>query len=144
MHGHVNYIAVLVAAIIAMIIGVAWFSRALFGTLWMRIIGADKLTREDLDRMQQEVKPLFAVMFIGTLFSAAVLARFIAWTSLESMGGGLQVAFWAWIGFAVPYALGEAIFGGKDKDLLWPTFFVQAGHRLISLLAMGAIIGVWR
>lgn len=144
-HGHVNYIAILTAAIAGMAIGFVWFSPALFGNLWMRIIGADKLTREELGRRQQEVKPYFAVMFIGTLISSAVLAKLITWTgAISLLGGGLRVAVWVWIGFALPYALGEAIFGGRDKDLLWPTFFVQAGHRLVALLVMGAILGVWR
>ncbi len=47
------------------------------------------------------------------------------------------------LGFAVPCALGEGIFGGRGKKLIWPTILVQSGHRLVALLATGAILGAW-
>lgn len=142
-HGHVNYFAVLTAAIVSVVIGFVWYSRPVFGTLWWRIIGYDKLTKAEIEKMQKEIAPYFAVIFIASFIGAAVLARFIAWLGMATLGGGLRVAFWAWLGFVFPLTLGNALFGGKDKSLIWPMFLVQAVHELFVLLAAGAILGAW-
>jgi uncharacterized protein DUF1761 len=143
MQGHVNYLAVLAAAVASMVIGFVWYSLPAFGSLWMRIIGKDKLSKAEAEQMQKDTKPYFAYMFIAAFMGAAVLARFIAWFGVTTLGGGLHIGFLAWLGFAVPIALGNALFSGRDKSLVWPMFFVQAGHELAGLLVTGAILGVW-
>jgi hypothetical protein len=93
--------------------------------------------------MQEEIRPYFVVIFIASFIGAAVLARFIVWLGMATLGGGLRVAFWAWLGFVFPLTLGNALFGGKGKDLILPTLFVQTVHELFVLLASGAILGAW-
>jgi len=143
MHAHVNYLAVLAAAVVSMVIGFVWYSPAVFGNLWMRIIGKDKISKAEAEQMQKDTKPYFAFMFIAAFAGAAILARFIVWLGVTTLGGGLRIGFLAWLGFAVPIALGNALFSGKDKSLVWPMFFVQAGHELAGLLVTGAILGMW-
>ncbi|HUJ17448.1 MAG TPA: DUF1761 domain-containing protein [Nitrospirota bacterium] len=140
---HVNYLAVLVASLAGMAVGSLWYSRSLFGTLWMRIIGQDKLTKAEIDQMQKDVRPYFVVMFVVTFMGAAVLARFIVWFGPASVAGGISIGFWSWLGFEIPVIAGNALFSGKEKDLLLPLFLVQAGHHFIALMVMGAILGAW-
>jgi len=143
-NGHVNYIAVLVAAIASMGIGFAWFSKSLFGNLWMKIIGQDGLDKLAVEQMQKAVKPYFIVTFLATLITSAVLARIIVWLGLTSTGGGISTGFWIWLGFALPYAFTDAVFSGKDKSRMWPLFLIQAGYRFVNLLIAGAILGTWQ
>ncbi len=139
----VNYLAVLAAAVAAMIVGFIWYSPGVFGNLWLRIIGKDKLDKAELEEMQQESRLYFAVMFVATFIGASVLARFIVWLGAATLGGGLRVGFWAWLGFAFPLTVGEALFSGKEAGLKWPLFLVRVGHHLAGLLVMGAILGAW-
>lgn len=143
MYGYVNYLAVLVAAIAAMIVGFVWYSPGVFGNIWMKIIGKDKLGNAEREKMQKNIRPYFAIMFIATFIGAAVLAWFIVWLEAATLGGGLRVGFCAWLGFALPFATGDALFSGRDKSLIRPMFLVQAGHHLAGLLVMGAILGAW-
>jgi hypothetical protein len=143
MYPHVNYLAVFAASVASMVIGFVWYSRPLFGTLWMRIIGKDKVSKAEAEQMQKDVQPYFALIYIAAFIGAAVLARFMVWLGAATVVGGLGVAFFAWLGFALPVTLGNALFSGKDKKLVWPMFFVQAGHELVALLASGAILGAW-
>ncbi len=143
MHGHVNYLAVLAAAVAAMIVGFVWYSPGLFGKIWMRIIGKDKIGKKESEKMRKDTRPYFAIMFVATFISAAVLAWFIVWLDAATLGGGLRMGFWAWLGFALPFATGDALFSGRDKILIRPMFLVQAGHHLVGLLVMGAILGAW-
>jgi hypothetical protein len=49
-----------------------------------------------------------------------------------------EEAFLMWLGFVVPVKFGDAIWGGK-MGLFW----LGIGNMLFTLLASGAIIGVW-
>jgi hypothetical protein len=143
MHGHVNYLAVLVATIADMIVGFVWYSPGAFGNVWTKIIGKGKVGKTEREKMQKEVRPYLVIMFVVTFISAAVLARFIVWLGVATLEGGLRIGFFAWLGFALPFATGDALFSGRDKSLVGPMFLVQAGHHLVGLLVMGAILGVW-
>jgi Protein of unknown function (DUF1761) len=140
---HVNYLAVFAASVASMVIGLAWYSRPLFGNLWARIIGKDKVSQAEAEQMQKEMQPYFALVYIAAFIGAAVLARFMAWLGAATVGGGLRIAFLAWLGFTLPVTLGTALFSGKDRKLVWPMFLVQAGHELVALLVSGAILGAW-
>ena len=52
---------------------------------------------------------------------------------------GLGNAFGVWIGFVVPLALSNALWGGK-MSLFW----LNIGCMLLTLLAAGVILGVWQ
>jgi hypothetical protein len=51
----------------------------------------------------------------------------------------VAVAFWVWLGFVVPLAFGNALWGGK-KTLFW----LEIGNMFITLLIAGAIISGWQ
>jgi len=144
MHAHVNYLAVVVAALAAMMVGFVWYSQALFGRMWIKIIGKENLSQVEQEQMKKDTGPYFGVMFAGTLIGAFVFALFIRWLHAYTAVEGMQIAFWAWLGFIFPVVLGAALFSGKDKDLVWLLFLIQAGHSLAGMLVMGAILGMWR
>ncbi len=53
--------------------------------------------------------------------------------------GGIANALGLWIGFVVPLALSNALWGGKMK-----LFWLNIGCMLITFIVAGAIIGGWR
>ena len=53
--------------------------------------------------------------------------------------GGLANAFGLWLGFVVPLAFGNALWGGK-MSLFW----LSIGNMFLTLLAAGAIMGAMR
>jgi len=85
----------------------------------------------------------FPKFFAATFIGAAVLAWFIAWLDAGTLAGGIRVGFFAWLGFVVPVVTGDALFSGRDTALERPLFLIQAGHHLLALLVMGAVIGAW-
>jgi Na+/proline symporter len=144
MHSHVNYLAVITAAVATMIVGFVWYSQALFGRLWMKIIGKENLSPAEQEQMKKDIGPHFGIMFAGTLVGAFIFALFVRWLHANTAFQGMQVGFWAWLGFIFPVVLGAALFSGKDKSMVWSLFLVQAGHSLVGMLVMGAILGAWR
>lgn len=134
----INFWAVLVSAVASMVVGSIWYG-ALFGKLFMHEKGMDKWSPEKQAAEKKKMGLSYALQFIASLVMFYVFAGIIGAFGRTSVGGGLMAAFIMWIGFVVPLALGEAVWGGTMK-----LFFLNTGHMLVTLLVTGAILGGWR
>ena len=134
----INYVVVFVAAIVSMVIGSIWYG-PLFGKVFMREMCIDKMTPEQMAEAKKGMWKNYVLQFVASLVMFYVLARFMGMLGALSVNAGLMVAFWVWIGFVVPVQLGQALWGGKMK-----IFWLSAGNMLVTLLAVGAIFGVWK
>ena len=133
----VNYLAVLVAAVASMIIGSIWYG-PLFGKKFIKAIGMDNWSAEKQAAMKKSMWMSYVLQFVASLVMFYVLAGLVGGLDKMTLSGGLSVAFWVWLGFAMPIKLGDAIWGGK-----WELFWIGMGGMLVTLLAAGAIIGAW-
>ena len=70
--GEVNWLAVLVAAIIPMIIGTIWYSPPVFGNTWMRLIGktADEIESDPTIYVYTFIAALLISATLGLTFAA--------------------------------------------------------------------------
>lgn len=138
----INYWAVLASAVVSVIVGSIWYG-PLFGKMFTREMGMDQWTPEKQAAMKKTMSMSYALQFIASLVMFYVLGHFISRNgdplNFTGWQTGLHVALWIWIGFVVPLALGNAIWGGKYK-----LFWLNIGNMLITLLITGAIIGAWR
>lgn len=141
----INYLAVFVAAVAAMILGYLWYG-PLFGKEWAKLMG---WTPDTLDKMKSDPEGKNKMMmayggqFIGLLLMAYVLAHSLvfaaAYMHVSGVMGGLQAAFWSWLGFVAPATIGMVLWEGKP----WKLWMIIAGYYLVNLLLMGIIIGAW-
>lgn len=133
----INIIAVIVSAFVAFFIGWVWYG-VLFGKPWRRLVG---LSLEDMKAMK--MSPLRASLggVITALLMSFVLAHGIefgnAYLGTGGISGGVQGAFWYWLGFAVPLTAGSYLWEGKS----WKLWALNAGYYFVALLVMGAILG---
>jgi|SRR3989338_4967810 len=133
----INFWAVLVAAIVSMIIGSIWYG-PLFGKKFMSAKGMGTWSEEKKAEMKKGMWKSYVLQFIASLVMFYVLAWLMGSLNQMSVNGGFMAAFWVWIGFVVPLALGEAVWGGK-MILFW----ISISNMLVTLLVAGAIIGAW-
>ncbi len=136
----VNYWAVLVCGVASQILGMLWYSPMLFGRAWMKIIGMADMSPEATKEMKKKAMPGYLVSFIGALVMAYVLKHFLAYAGAKDAVGGLQGAFWAWLGFVGTVGLTNAMFDVRPKKF----FLINSGFFLALLLIMGAILGAWQ
>lgn len=130
----INYLAVLVVAVIYYVIGALWYSPALFGKTWLRLVGR---TPEEL---QKGVTGSYVGSFIAALLMAYVLAHIISFARVETISAGLQGGFWCWVGFVATAQTTNALFSKKP----WKVHLIDVGYHLVGLLVMGAILALWR
>ncbi len=134
-----NIIAVLVAGLIPMVIGSVWYG-PLFGQMWINLTGK---TEEEIRASIKPIK-MYVVTFIMSLIMAYVLAHILeAFADAYDVTGlyaGIQGAFWVWLGFVFTVGYQAVAFGDKKLRL----FGLNMAYNLVSLLGMGALIGIWR
>jgi hypothetical protein len=132
-----NYLAIIVATIVQFIIGAIWYS-LLFGKLWGRIHGFDKLPKEVQQKMMKAMSPYYALQALVTLISTIALAIFVA-----NVPFGFNVyttAALLWIGFIVPTQVSAVIFGGTEGKWIVKKIAVQAGASLLCLEAAALVL----
>lgn len=132
----INYLAVVAAAVLSMVIGFLWYGPNLFGKQWMKLMG---YTKESMEKAKEGMGKTYAISFFGALVMAYVLSHIIDYAQATSMVSGMQAGFWSWLGFVAPVQMTEALFGNKK----WNLYYINTGYQLASLLVMGAVLAVW-
>lgn len=138
MNIEINYLAVLVAALISFVLGGFWYSPAGFGKKWMAYMGWSTSSVESMEK--KSIGTSYAMGLFAALVTAYVLAHFIVLFDAVTVGVGMQLAFWAWLGFIATTTVSSVLWEMKPKGL----WFLNNAYSLISLLIMGAILSVWR
>lgn len=137
----INYLAVLLAAVVSFGFGALWHSPLGFSKYWMKLMN---LSEDDMRRMPLTPVQAMLIGFIVTMLFAYVLAHFVAltipaaapaWLSLS-----LQLGFWVWLGFVVPILANGWLWEGKSLTL----FLFNAAYQLLAVEIMAFILGMWR
>ncbi len=128
----INYIAVLVAALVFMVVGSVWYSLGVFGKSWMHEVG---LKESDI---KQGPGKGYALAIGASLLQAFVLAHFVYYVSAESAVDGAVTGLWIGFGF-VAMAIGLNYVFAKRSAMLW---MIDAGYFVVSLMIAGAILAV--
>ena len=131
----INYLAVLVSAVIMFLLGGLWYSPVLFAKPWMAVINKSE------EELKKDAKPTnYLVAFLQGLISSYVLAIFISWAQASTIGTGVWIGFMCWFGFAGTTSLVHGIFAGRSSKL----WMIDTGYTLVSFIAAGIILAVWK
>jgi hypothetical protein len=132
----INWLAVLLAAASAMVVGFIWYAKPVFGRIWMQLAG---LTEAKLQKNM--VWPMVTAA-AGSLLTAYVLAHvsFLAHSFFQNsyLMDALSTAFWMWLGFSLTTLVIHNSFEQKPWNLTW----LAAFNRLVTIMVMGLIIGL--
>ena len=131
---HINWLAVLTAAVSTFILGGLWYSPALFGRAWM---SENKLT--DAELAKSSMGKIFGLAFVLALLMAANLAAFLA-EPKTTVSWGATAGFLAGFGW-VTLGLGTiALFERRSAKYV----LINGGYMTVAFVLMGLILGAWR
>ena len=127
---HLNWLAILVAAISTFLIGGLWYS--IFEKPW---IAENNFTKEQLQ--QRKLPLVFGLSFLFSLIMAFNLAMFIGTKAAISYGliAGFLTGF-GWVFFSI------AIISLFEKRS-FKYILINGGYMTVAFTAMGAILGAW-
>ena len=132
----INFLSVLIATVADFAVGAVWYS-ALFGKLWGRIHGFDKLSKQVKEKMMKVMGPFYAVQAFMTLLTTFVLALFITYLPLWNP---YAIAGFFWVGFVVPAQVSSVIFGGTEPKWILKKIAIQAGASIVCLEVAAIIL----
>ena len=134
--GGLNYLAVMVAAIVSFAFGGAWYTA--FSKQWLEAVGMspDKISRD------RSGLGLYLLAFAAQLVMAWMLAGVLLHLErggLPAVRNGVISAAFLWFGFVITTMVVNYAFHGARQILT----LIDGGHWLGVLLIQGGIIGVW-
>jgi len=134
----IKYPAVLVATLVHFILGGLWYSPLLFANKFMQLIN---WTPEQLRQIESEshVKEL-VIAFVMSFLLVYILAHFVQYTKATNAIGGIQTAFWLWLGFIVTTQLPLTLFEKRSFGL----FLINVTYQFVGSALAGVILAVWR
>lgn len=131
-----NWLAIIVAAVVAFLIGGLWYSPLLFARQWM---AAHAHSPEDVARMKADAPRAYGISLVGFLVMAFILQMVLNHVDAHTWQSGALWAAHLWLGFAVTIGLMANVYSGKSFSV----FLIDAGYQLVYFLVMGAILGAW-
>ncbi len=132
----INWWAVLVAGISAFVLGGIWYSPGLFGKAWLQ---ESQVTEAAIQKSNKG--KIFGFTAVFSLLMAVNLAMFLTDSPQQKtdlswgMTAGFLTGIWTFCAIAI-----HSLFELKT----WRYIFINGGYSLVSLVIMGAIIGLWR
>ena len=124
----IDYLTVLIAAVLNMIIGYFWYSNWLFGPTWMKLNKIKKMESSGFNILYDFIVSLVIVYF---------LAFFEVILGITTVTDGMFVGFTFWLGFVVTTQINPVIWGKQPFRL----FLLDTGYKLLSFLVMSGVIG---
>ena len=130
----INWLAVIVAAIIRLAVGAVWYSPVGFGPMWLKTVG---LTQE---RMMAAMPRAIAVDAVGSLLMAFILLHAVVYAGATTLLLGGTVGALNWLGFVAVVLIATNVYEQRPLRSAW----VSAGFNLLAMVLMGALLAVWR
>lgn len=126
----IDWLVVVIAAVLNMVIGYLWYSKWLFAHAYAT------LCKHSEKEMKPDAKTLL-MGFIASLVIAFFLSFFEAYLGVTTVTDGMFVGFLIWLGFVATTQISSVIWCKKPFKL----FLINSGFRLVSYLVMSGLIG---
>jgi hypothetical protein len=133
MFDHVNWLAVLGAAIVAFAIGAIWYG-PLFGTRWARLHGVDPNAPGG-----PPLAPILAVSFVMNVVGATALAVLVTPFAKDATTAAFVGAL-VWVASGLVLKLNDLTFARRPAAL----FYIDSVGHLLGLVAMAVIVSIFR
>ena len=135
--GQLNWLAVIVGAVIYFALGALWYSPVLFARPWQRSIGSDP------ERTPAEMKPMtYVVPFFAYLVMALAVGMIVAAVGSDSLADGIVLGLVLGVGLSLMHTLVDANFD-PNKPQPWTWFAINGSYHALGLLIVSVIVSIW-
>ena len=136
--GELNWLAVIVGAVIYFALGALWYSPVLFARPWQRSIGWDP------ERTPPEMSPTtYVVPFLGYVVMAVAVGLLAAALDSDTLGEGIVLGLVLGVGLSLMHTMIDANFD-PNKPEPWTWFAINGSYHAIGLLIVSVIVSIWR
>ena len=136
----INWLGVVVCAVVAMIVGSIWFGRKTFFPIWWKAIGKSDKEGPSAQSPALTWGLLILATFVQAIFMSLMVNAIGSMTpGGHTLASGAMAGFFLWLGFVAPASLTNKLFANQ-----FTAWLLEAGNHLVTFVLMGAILGAWR
>ena len=129
-----HVVSILIATVLNMILGFAWYHEKVFGALWMQYSG---LTKESMKNVNMGAT--MATGLLATFLSVMFLDALLIATGAGSVREAMLVAFLVWMASTVPLGL-HGIAWNRHP---WGLMILNSTNYLVGFLIASYVLTVW-
>ena len=130
---NINIMAVLAATVLQMILGMLWYSPAVFGTSWMKLTG---MTDE---KAKTGMKRGMIIGLSASFITAFVLAVILQLTGVSAVADAVKTAALLWAGFLLASEMHGVAWEQRSVKLMW----INAGWSLVAFVCSAIVVQSW-
>ena len=135
----INWLAVVLAGIAALVIGIIWYLPPVFGTRWAGFVKT-YTGLSDADLMPSNIPLTLGLWLLGFIANALALALLIGGIEIGNVGDGILLGVAVWAGFGLTLSSWPVIHA-KQPPGLW---LVNGAAYLLMQIVMSVILTLWR
>jgi hypothetical protein len=132
----INWLAVVLATASSMVVGTIWYSRKVFGDMWI------KLAKVNM-KAGKSASPAIAVTLVVSFLTAFVLAHvsFLSNAHFHNpfLQDALSTGFWLWLGLTAARFITHDAFEGRPVKLT----VLNCAHEFVTIMIMALVIGLF-
>ena len=133
----INYLALVVCAILNMGVGMLWYG-PLFGKTWVALMKFDPAKMEEAKKKGMGLSYLWA--FLGAFVTAYALVYFIGLLGVSDVMGAIELVCWIVLGFIATTLLSTVLWEGRPFVL----YLINVGYYFVVLSLMAFILVSWQ
>ncbi len=125
----INWVAVVIAAIVYFLIHFLWYFPFAFGNLWLKLVGKES---EPKSKIIRDTIIMIPTSFITVLF----IEIMIDLTNMNDIASALILSILLWVGFVATIAINQNNFNDRGIKL----FLIEYGFYLIGFVIVAVIL----
>ncbi len=130
----INWLAVLVCAVLCMVSGSIWYNPKTFFPAWWAVVGAGR-KQPGMESMGMT----WALTVLSSFVQAIAMAFLVKALGNTTAVSGAMTGFMLWLGLIAPTHLVNKLFAGHGLKI-WA---IETGNHLVNFLLFGAILAAW-
>ncbi len=139
---NINWLALIIGALVPMIMGFIWYNPKLFGNAWMKSLG---YTEDDFK--DQNMPVIFGVSFVMALVLSFFVISMLGihnyfsddGTYAHNFGHGAYHGIMLAIMMAVPVLVTNSLFEKRN----WTNILINVGYWIATIAIMGGVVSLF-
>ena len=135
----INWLAVILAGVAALVVGVIWYLPPTFGTRWAGFVKT-YTGLSDADLMPANIPRTMGLWLLGFVLNAIALALLLRGMGISSLSDGILLGVILWAGLGLTISSWPVIHA-KQPPGLW---LINGAAYLVMQIVMTVILTLWK
>ncbi len=131
-------LSIIVSFVVTAVLGFVWYSPAMFGKTWMRIMG-DCVDSSGASKKGKGMLGMYGLQFLVALIYIFAFNFLLALLIPLNLFTTFICTLGIFVGFVLPIVAVNALWSGKPRKAAWKMFAISGGYQFVMSLIIGLV-----